>query len=111
MAALEAPALPISPQAAAPAFARGADKAQIEKTAKDFEAMVIGELLKPMFENLDSDGMFGGGQGEAMFRPMLVEQYAQKLSAGGGIGVAAAVAREMLALQAQNNGAPDAPSG
>jgi hypothetical protein len=83
---------------------------KVMKAANDFEAMVIGQMLQPMFESLDSDGMFGGGSGERMFRPMLVDQYAQTMAKAGGIGIAQAVAREMMKLQEGEQSAPPAPA-
>jgi Rod binding domain-containing protein len=56
-------------------------------------------MLAPMFENLDTDGLGGGGAGERMFRPMLVEQYAKAIAQAGGIGLADSVIAEMLRMQ------------
>ena len=37
----------------------------IERSARDFEAMAIGNLIKPMFDTVDTaHGPFGGGDGE-----------------------------------------------
>ena len=73
--------------------------AEVMKAAKEFESLVIGQMLQPMFNGLDADGMFGGGEAEKMFRPMLVEEYAKAMSKNGGIGIADSVAREMMKLQ------------
>jgi Rod binding domain-containing protein len=90
----------IQPQPAAPpAIKPGASEDSIRKTARDFEAMVIGELLAPMFEALDTNGLGGGGEGEKMFRPMLVREYANAMTAAGGIGLSDAVAQEMIRMQ------------
>jgi len=83
----------------APRVKPGASPEAIERTAKDFEAMVVGELIAPMFEALDTEGLGGGGAGEKMFRPMLVREYAKSLAASGGIGLADDVAREMIRMQ------------
>jgi Rod binding domain-containing protein len=72
---------------------------KVMKAASEFETMVLAQMLQPMFEALDSDGMFGGGSGERMFRPMLVDQYAQAMSKAGGVGIAQSVAEEMMRLQ------------
>ena len=34
-----------------------------------------------------------------MFRSLLIEQYGQEIAAGGGIGLADDVARELISLQ------------
>jgi Rod binding domain-containing protein len=52
-----------------------------------------------MFSGIETDGPFGGGQGEDVFRPMLLDQYADAVARGGGVGVADAVLKEILRLQ------------
>lgn len=85
---------PVSPPAAS------GDPAQLRKAARDFEAMAIGELLKPMFDTIDlSKGLFGGGAGEAAWKPMLVEQMARNIAARGGLGLAEHVYQSLLRMQ------------
>ncbi|MBV9813520.1 MAG: rod-binding protein [Acetobacteraceae bacterium] len=71
--------------------------ARIWKVAQDFEAMALGEMLKPMFKSVDtSQDPFGGGNAEATWRPMLIEEYAKGMERRGGIGLAAPVFRQLL---------------
>ncbi len=72
---------------------------EIRRVAEEFEAVFIAEMLAPMFESLSTEGLGGGGQGEQMFRPMLVERYAEAISQAGGVGIAESVMREMLRMQ------------
>ena len=72
---------------------------EIRRVAEEFEAMALGELLRPMFEALKTDGLGGGGFGEEMFRPMLVEQYAQSIAKSGGVGLADAIVAELVRMQ------------
>ena len=67
--------------------------------AEEFEAMFISQMLAPMFEALETDGLTGGGEAERAFRPMLVEQYANEMAAQGGIGLADQVYSEILRMQ------------
>jgi Rod binding domain-containing protein len=70
------------------------------QAARAFEAMAIGQFLQPMFAIVDpSGGAFGGGTGEATWRPMLTDQIAHELAEHGGIGLAASVYRQMLRAQ------------
>jgi len=89
--------------AAGPAGAPMGDKAAriaaIAKTAKDFEASFVSSMLGQMFEGLDTSGPFGGGQGEEMFRSVLMDAFGKQIVKSGGVGVAAAVQREMLKMQ------------
>lgn len=73
--------------------------AAIEKSAKDFEAMVLGQMLQPMFAGLETDGPFGGGFSEEMYRSMLVDEYGRMMAENGGLGIADAVRRELLSIQ------------
>ena len=80
------------------------------KAAKDFEAMALGELLQPMFdsaklggEGLDK-GPFGGGAGEAAWRPMLTQAIAKQMAAHGGLGLAMPIFTQMLRLQEASQG-------
>lgn len=72
----------------------------IRKTAEEFEAVFLSELLAPIFEHLGTDQLGGGGEGERAFRPLLVQEYAKEFAKAGGIGIADAVTRELLRLQA-----------
>lgn len=76
-----------------------AQVARIRKTAQDFEAVFLGQMLTPMFESLETDGLFGGGSGERMYRSLLVEEYGKALARSGGVGIADAVTRQVLAQQ------------
>ena len=85
---------PTQAQLADPATAR------IWKAAQDFEAMALGEMLKPMFDTIDlSRDEFGGAEGEAAWRPMLTQEYAKAMVKHGGIGLAAPAFQTMLRLQ------------
>ena len=68
--------------------------------AQDFEAMALGQLLAPMFDTVDAaHGMFGGGDGESAWRPMLTQAIARQMAAHGGIGLAVPVFRQILTMQ------------
>ncbi len=89
-------------QAGPPGAAELADPAHAKawKAAQEFEAMALGALLAPMFDTVDgAHGAFGGGEGEATWRPMLTQEIAHGLAAHGGLGLAGPVYRQMLRLQ------------
>jgi Rod binding domain-containing protein len=73
--------------------------------AQQFEAMALGEMVGPMFETVDSaHGLFGGGDGEATWRPMMTQELAKQISRAGGIGLAVPVFRQMLQMQERSSG-------
>ena len=77
-----------------------AEVAKTRQAAQDFEAMALGEMLQPMFKTVDtSKGLFGGGQGEATWKPMMVDEMAKTIAKNGGIGIANSVMKELLRIQ------------
>lgn len=72
---------------------------QLRAVAKEFEAMFINQMLEHMSAGIKTDGPFNGGHGEAMFRSLLNQHYANGISARGGLGIADNVYRQMLAMQ------------
>ena len=69
------------------------------KAAQQFESVFITEFLGQMFEGIPTDGPFGGGQGEEMFRSLMIDQYANQMEKQGGFGLAAPIAGHLLKLQ------------
>ena len=91
----------VLPLAAPPASPLPAGQvAKLRQAAEAVEAMALGELLKPMFETVDSaHGLFGGGHAEAAWKPMLVEHIAKRMAASGGLGLAGPIFTQMLRVQ------------
>ncbi len=89
-------------QPAKPGVAELADpaKARVWKSAQDFEAMVLGQLVAPMFATVEtSKGVFGGGAAEEQWRPMLSQEIGKHVARGGGLGLAVPVYHQMLRAQ------------
>lgn len=75
-------------------------RSRIAASAKQFEAMALGQLLEPMFATVDSSkGPFGGGEAEQTWRPMMVTELAKGIAAHGGLGLAKPVMEQMMRLQ------------
>jgi Rod binding domain-containing protein len=84
--------------------------ARMRQAAKDFEAMTIKEMLRPMFETVDnSKGPFGGGSGEAAWQPMMVDHIAKHMAARGGIGLSGAILDQMVRMQEAKTAAAQTP--
>ena len=73
------------------------DKAR--QAAGEFEQFFLAQMLEHMFSGVPTDGAFGGGHAEGIYRSLLNTEYAKVISQGGGIGIADAVYREILMLQ------------
>jgi Rod binding domain-containing protein len=89
----------LTPTVQGPKAGSGESRAQIAKTADSFETSFLSNMLGQMFEGVSTDGPFGGGQGEQAFRSFMMDAFAQQITKGGGIGVAASVQKEMLKMQ------------
>jgi len=73
------------------------------KAAQDFEASFLTTYIGQMFSGLSTDGPFGGGYGEKVYRDMMTEQYAKSAAASGGVGIADQVYSEILRMQEANS--------
>lgn len=98
--------------AAAPRAAGGKpDPQQIRAAAAEFEALLVGQMLRSMRE-AGGGGWLGGDTGDAAFSLMeLAEQcLASALAAQGGLGLAR-LAEEALSRQSQQIQAPGPGGG
>ena len=75
------------------------DPAVARKAAKAFEGTFISEFMGQMFEGIPTDGEFGGGEGEDMFRSLLTDEYSKQINASGGFGLSDAITRQLLHTQ------------
>ena len=74
---------------------------QLRHAAEEFESVFLSEMLAPMFEGLETDGPFGGGEGESTWRSFLIDAMAKQAVKTGGIGLSDTVMSEMLKMQEQ----------
>ena len=84
---------------ATPAPKPTGDAAKAEWASKEYEAVFISQFLGSMFSGIKTDGITGGGQGEEMFRSLMVNEYAKGLQQRGGFGLAAQMKSELLKHQ------------
>jgi Rod binding domain-containing protein len=82
-----------------PTAARTADPAAAKKAAQAFESVFITQFMGEMFSGISTDGPTGGGQGEEMFRSLMLDEYGKQFAARGGFGLAPAIARQLLLHQ------------
>ncbi|MEQ8442037.1 MAG: rod-binding protein [Alphaproteobacteria bacterium] len=76
----------------------------IREAAQEFEAVFMAQMMEPMFEDISTDGLFGGGQGESIFRSLLVQEFGEQIAKRGGLGISDAVAAELLRAQEAQSG-------
>ncbi|MGL1465890.1 rod-binding protein, partial [Vibrio parahaemolyticus] len=59
----------------------------------------MSQMLQPMFETMDVNPLFGGGEGEKVMRSFLVQEYGKIASKNSTFGIADAVKKEMIHAQ------------
>ena len=74
-------------------------KEQARKSAEEFEAVFINQMLSTMFEGVGENDYFGGSYETDTYRGLLTETYADAISKSGGLGIADNIMRELISLQ------------
>jgi Rod binding domain-containing protein len=72
---------------------------RLDVVAKDFEAMFVSEMMKPMFEGIKPDETFGGGKTEEVFKGILLQEYGKLMAETGQLGIAKHVKAELIRMQ------------
>ena len=71
----------------------------LRKVAEELEGLFISQMINHMFKGIKTDGLTGGGNGEAMFRDLLVQEYGKAISKSSGIGLADSIESQLLKRQ------------
>jgi Rod binding domain-containing protein len=74
-------------------------QADAREAAQSFEAQFLGQMFQLVTDAMPVDPVFGGGQGEKMFRSMLTEQWADSASQNGATGLSDMIMRELIQQQ------------
>lgn len=77
--------------------------AALDTAAKDFEAMFVTEMMKPMFAQIKPDPMFGGGKGEEIFQGFMLQEYGKMMAETGQLGIADVVKQELIRMQGETS--------
>ncbi len=75
------------------------DTEAARKAAEEFEAFFLAQVLDSMFKGIKTDGPFGGGHGESVYRSLLLQEYGKVVASNGNLGIADAVMRDLLTAQ------------
>ena len=80
-------------------------KDKLEKAAKEFEALVLGQMLKSARETTPG-GLMGDSadQASSTLSGMAEEYFAQALAAKGGLGLARMVTQGLITAENNRNG-------
>ena len=69
------------------------------QAALEFEAVFLAQMMGPMFQGLSTQGPFGGGHAEEVYRSLLIDEYGKLIAKTGGVGIADQVMAEILKTQ------------
>ncbi len=85
--------------AAAKDLKHAKDMAQAKETAQDFEAFFMTRMMESMFEGVSTEGMFGGGHAEKIYRSMLFNEYGKVMAKTGNIGISDDIMDTIIQMQ------------
>jgi Rod binding domain-containing protein len=89
----------VSMAPSAPSLNPSAGLAAAKKSGEDFEAFFMSQVFENMFSGTEADPMFGGGQGENVYRSLLTQEYSKVAAKSSPTGIAAAVTAQILRMQ------------
>jgi flagellar protein FlgJ len=98
-AAIAAPAVIDTIGKTAASTAELLKRGKIRETAQKFEASFLSVMMQSMTAGMKTPEIGGGGAGEDMFKSLLAEEMAKQVTKSGGVGVSAAIQKEMLKMQ------------
>lgn len=84
---------------ALPQVRANGDSRALDRTAKDFEAVFLSQMLSQMWSGVEVDPTFGGGHAEEVWRGMMVEEYGKMIASSGGVGIADGMKLQLLQMQ------------
>ncbi|MBP2310445.1 flagellar biosynthesis protein FlgJ [Azospirillum melinis] len=94
---LRSPATP-TPATATPALP---NPEAADKVAKEFEAMLVGQLMESMFAGMRESPLFGGGgPAEKPWRSMMLQEYGKAIAESGTLGIGRMTHDEIVRLYA-----------
>lgn len=75
------------------------DPEKIKRAAQDFEALLLQQMLKSMWNTVPKDGMLSGSSEEDTYHDFLNEAVANEVAKGQGIGIKDVIVKDMQKLQ------------
>lgn len=68
---------------------------EVEKAAKEYEAVAVTKMLQQMYSDVKIDPLFGNKNTEGIYKDMLLGEYGKLVADNGGIGLAKALTRDV----------------
>jgi len=67
---------------------------KITKKSKELEGVFLSVMMEPMFPEGKESNLYGGGQGNGVFRTLMIQQYGQIFADAGGVGLSAGIEKQ-----------------
>jgi flagellar protein FlgJ len=67
-----------------------------KKVAREFESLMVNEMLKSMRATTGKDPVLTGGHGEEIFRSLLDQEYSQAIARQGTLGMAKIIEQQLV---------------
>lgn len=97
-----------STAAATPSMPAIPNPAAADKVAKEFEAMLVGQLMESMFAGMRESPLFGGGgPAEKPWRSLLLQEYGKAIAESGTLGIGKMTHDEIARLYAAQGAAQE----
>jgi peptidoglycan hydrolase FlgJ len=68
---------------------------EVEKAAKEYEAVAVTKMLQQMYSDVKIDPLFGNKNTESIYKDMLLNEYGKLVADNGGIGLAKALTKDV----------------
>lgn len=78
---------------------KSSDRDDALEAARDFEKLFISQMFTHMYAGIKTDGYFGGGHQEEMFRSYMIDEFANLSAQRGGIGLSDAIQKQIISMQ------------
>lgn len=75
------------------------NKEAYRQVAQEFEGMFAQLLVDQMSQNIDTNGLTGGGNAEKIFRSMLNQEYGKAMAERGSLGIADHIYNQLMQNQ------------
>lgn len=82
---------------------RGIDLDAAKKASQEFEGVFLSQMFKEMYDGVSADSEFGGGEGEEMYRSMVLDEYGKQMASKGGIGLTQNILSQLIKVQEQGS--------
>jgi len=73
----------------------GATQSEAQEAAAQFESILVGQMLKSMWNSVPNNGLLSGSSEERLYQELLQEQIASDIASGEGLGIKNMVLEEL----------------